>query len=142
MTNLVLHSNRIGRELDNWFDSMFGRSTMTRTDFDYVPRVNIVQDDNEVRMTFELAGMKKEDVKVVVHDSVLTVSGERVIKSESNDKDSVRSEIRSGSFSRSFTLPDSLDSGKIAADYANGLLELVIPKAEEKKPKEIEVKIK
>ena len=110
MTNLVLHSNRLGRDLDNWFDSLFGRPTLARGELDYVPRVNIVEDDNQIKMIFELAGMKKEEVKVVVHDGVLTVSGERNMKSESNEKGFVRSEIRSGDGSKDMTQRDVMTS--------------------------------
>jgi HSP20 family protein len=92
-------------------------------------------------LTFELPGMDKKDIKVQVKDSVLTVSGKRELKSETKEGNTVRSEIWSGSFSRSFTLPDSINPEKIAADYKNGLLEIRMDKLEEVKPKEIEVRV-
>jgi len=103
--------------------------------------VMIRETNDNVQLTFELPGMKKDDIKVAVRDGVLTVSGSREFKSESKDDDYVRCEICSGSFSRSFTLPESVNSEKISADYKNGLLEIKLDKLEEVKPKEIEVKV-
>jgi len=78
---------------------------------------------------------------VTMHDGLLTVSGRREFKQESKDDSCVRREIHSGEFSRSFTLPDTVDADKIQADYRNGLLEIKLAKLEEVKPKEIEVKV-
>jgi len=141
MTYLV-PTNRISREIDNLFNSFFNfPSVRTERRCDFMPRVNIKDTKDDVTLTFELPGMEKKDIKVMVKDDVLTVSGERSFKSEEKDDGFVRTEISTGSFSRSFTLPDTVDGEKISADYKNGMLEIKLTKLEEVKPKEIEVKV-
>ncbi len=141
MTYLV-PTNRIAREIDNLFNDFFNfPSYRTADSCDFMPRVNIRENDDNVFLTFELPGMEKKDIKVVVKDNVLTVSGERNFKTEEKGDGYVRTEISSGTFSRSFTLPDTVDGEKISADYKNGLLEIKLAKKEEVKPKEIEVKV-
>ena len=141
MTYLV-PTNRISREIDNLFNSFFNfPGVRTERCCDFMPRVNIKDTKDDVTLTFELPGMEKKDIKVMVKDDVLTVSGERSFKSEEKDDGFVRTEISTGSFSRSFTLPDTVDGEKISADYKNGMLEIKLTKREEVKPKEIEVKV-
>jgi len=142
MTYLVPTTNRMVREMDSLFNSFFNfPSIKTERCCNFMPRVNIKDTKDDVTLTFELPGMEKKDIKVMVKDNVMTVSGERNLKSEDKDDGYVRSEISSGSFSRSFTLPDTVDSEKVSADYKNGMLEVKLTKKEEAKPKEIEVKI-
>lgn len=129
----------IDRFFEDWFKLASGRDVSYSADFS--PRVNIRETDDKVALTFELPGMNKNDIKVVVKDGVLNVSGQREFKNEEKNDEYVRRELRSGSFSRSFTLPDTIDADKIDADYKNGLLEVVMSKREEVKPKEVEVKI-
>ena len=105
------------------------------------PRVDVVESDNKVELTFEMPGMDKGDIKVLVKDNVLTVSGERKVNTEVKDDRYLRSEIYSGSFSRSFTFGDNVNPEKINADYKNGLLLVTLEKKEERKPKEIDVNI-
>ncbi len=141
MTYLV-PTNRIAREIDSMFNSFFRfPSVRSEPSCDFMPRVNIKETADDVTLTFELPGMEKKDIKVMVNDDVLTVSCDRNFKSEEKDNGFVRREIRVGSFSRSFTLPDSVDSEKVSADYKNGLLEIKLTKLEEAKPKEVEVKV-
>jgi HSP20 family protein len=107
----------------------------------FAPRVNIHESDDDLSIAFELPGMDKKDIKVTVVDGVLTVSGKREFAGESKDEHYRRHEIRSGEFSRSFTLPDTVNAEKVSADYKNGLLEVRLAKLEEVKAKEIEVKV-
>ena len=129
-------------ELDRLFENFCGTPAhRTECDCDFSPRVNIEETGNQLVLTFELPGMDKKDIKVQVKDRVLTVNGKRELKSEEKEGNTVRSEIWSGTFSRSFTLPDSINPEKIAADYRSGLLEIRMDKLDEVKPKEIEVKV-
>lgn len=148
MRNLVCTNNR--REVD--FDSLFNEffsfpavfgvgSPVTAERTDFRPRVNVSDTEDNLTLTFELPGLDKKDVKVLVRDSVLTVSGERQAKQEQKSDGYVRREISSGSFSRSFTLPDTVEAEKVSADYKDGLLHVVLPKSEAAKPKEIAVKV-
>ena len=133
------HSRSIDHFFDDWFNFPTARAVSYSTDFS--PRVNIRETEDSLALTFELPGMKKEEIKVAVKDDVLTVSGQREFKSESNEDEYVRRELRSGSFSRSFTLPDTVDHDKVSADYRDGLLEITLAKREEVKLKEIEVRV-
>ncbi len=144
MSNLVLRPVR--NRMDRWMDPFFEDFSRFPSMFfegkqDFAPRVNIGETDKTVSLTFELPGMEKEDIKVLVQDNVLTVSGQREVKNEDKTDDYLRSEISSGSFSRSFDLPDTVDAGKVDAEYKNGLLEVTLEKHEKALPKEIKVKI-
>lgn len=143
MTSLMIRPmmNR-WNELDRLFENIWGTpANHAECDCDFSPRVNIEENNDRLLLTFELPGMDKKDIKVQVKDRVLTVSGKRELKGETKEGNTVRSEIWSGSFSRSFTLPESINPEKIGADYKNGLLEVRMDKLEEVKPKEIEVKV-
>ncbi|MCP4685528.1 MAG: Hsp20/alpha crystallin family protein [bacterium] len=141
MTNLCVRPTRHWN-MDRMFEDFFGTPARWEAGHsDFAPRTNIEENDNEIGLTFELPGMDKGDIKVSVVDGVLSISGERKFKKEDTDANSLRSEIRTGSFSRSFTLPDTVDSEKISADYKDGLLLVRMAKLEEVKPKEIEVKV-
>jgi HSP20 family protein len=134
--------NEFNSELDNWFEDFFRWPTRARENSEgFAPRVNIDETKDEIKLTFELPGMEKKDIKVTIHDGMLEVSGKRDFQSESKDDCCVRREIRSGQFSRSFTLPDTVNAEKINADYKNGMLEVKLAKLEEVKPKEIEVQV-
>lgn len=129
-------------DFDRMLGDMFGRPMASQSrESGFAPRVNIHESDDDLRIAFELPGMDKKDIKVTLVDGVLTVSGKREFTASSNDEHYHRYEIRSGEFSRSFTLPDTVSSDKISADYKNGLLEVRLAKLEEVKPKEIEVKV-
>lgn len=106
------------------------------------PRVNIKEDDEQISMIFEVPGMEKDEIKINVKEGVLTLSGERKVELEDKKNGFVRAEFQSGSFKRSFTLPDTVNTEKIQADYKNGLLTVVLPKLEEVKPKEIDIQVK
>ena len=145
MTNLTIRHPRTGfaRDLDRFFDGFFAPMWREREgEQGYSPRVNIQEGKDDVRLVFELPGMEKDDIKITVADNVLTVSGRREFKAEENEGDFVRCEIRTGSFNRSFTLPDTVDTEKISADYKAGLLTVAMAKREEVKPKQIEVSVK
>lgn len=144
MTNLMIQPRRIGRELDRFFDDFLtGQGAVYNDTRAFSPNVNIKETKDHVILTFEVPGIDKKDVKVTVKDNLLTVSGSREFKSEETDSDTkwVRTELRSGQFSRSFTLPETVNHEKISADYRHGLLEIKLEKIEQVKPKEIEVKI-
>jgi len=142
MTHVVCSPNRVGVNLDRVFNDLFaGIPAWTNVGTDFSPRVNITENDERIKLEFDLPGMVKDDVKVSVKDRLLTVSGERKVEKKDEKENFVRSEIFTGQFSRSFTLPETVDADKISADYKNGLLSLALPKTEKAKPKQIDVKI-
>lgn len=105
------------------------------------PVVDITEDDKEYAIKAELPDVKKEDIKLNVHDNVLTITGERKYEKEEKGKKYHRVERAYGSFMRSFTLPEDADGTKVTAEYKDGLLNVRLPKSEKAKPKSIEVKV-
>lgn len=108
---------------------------------EWSPLVDITEDEKEYTIKAELPDVKKEDIKLNVHDDVLTITGERKYEKEEKGKKYHRVERAYGSFMRSFTLPENADGSKIAAEYKDGLLKVRLPKSEKAKPKAIEVKV-
>jgi HSP20 family protein len=117
----------------NWFEKEFGQA---------FPAVNINETSKEFNLEFAAPGFKKDDFKVNIDDNVLTISAET--KSEKNEetKKYTRKEYSYNSFTRSFTLPENVNTENIDAKYDNGILKLSVPKKEETKAlpkKEIKV---
>ena len=107
-----------------------------------LPVVDIIERENDFNIKVELPGVDKKDVKITVQNDVLTIKGEKKQESEKKGENYYRVERYYGTFQRSFTLPSSVASDNINASYDNGILTINIPKVEEAKPKEIEVKEK
>jgi HSP20 family protein len=105
------------------------------------PVVDIFDKGNEVVIHAEVPGMKKEDIDVRVENNILTIRGKKERKDEVKEDGYFRTERVYGAFSRSFSLPTTVEVSKIAAEYRDGVLTLRLPKAEEAKPRQIEVKI-
>ncbi len=105
------------------------------------PAANII--DNEKDFTIELAvpGMSKEDFNIKLDDDILSITVEREVEEEKEDKNFTRREFRHDGFCRSFSMPDIVAQEKIKADYKNGVLSVVLPKSEEAKVKGREIKI-
>ena len=108
---------------------------------EWSPLVDITEDDKEYVIKAEIPEMKKEDIKINVHDEVLTITGERKYEKEEKGRKYHRVERSYGSFLRSFSLPEDADGTKIIAEYKDGVLKVRLPKSEKAKPKTIEVKI-
>ena len=108
----------------------------------WIPSIDVVETKEGIRFQAELAGMKPEDIHLEVEDNVLTISGERRFEQKVEEDKYYRIERRYGSFSRSIALPQGVKTDGIEANYENGVLEVAVPKAEEAKPKRIDVSIK
>jgi HSP20 family protein len=108
---------------------------------EWSPVVDITEDEKEYVIKAEIPEMKKEDIKISVHEDVLSISGERKYEKEEKGKKYHRVERSYGSFVRTFTLPEDADGSKIAAEYKDGLLKVRLPKSEKPKSKAMEVKI-
>ena len=108
----------------------------------FVPAVNTREGEYAYHVEVDLPGIKKEDIDIDVEDNVLTISGERKTKKEVKEEDYYKIESQYGKFSRSFTLPEKVDTENIHAESKNGVLEVIVPKLkeEEKKAKKIKVK--
>lgn len=108
---------------------------------EWAPLVDIMEDEKEYLIKAELPEVKKEDVKLSVHDDVLTITGDRRYEKEENDKKFHRIERAYGSFARNFMLPEDVDESKVAADFKDGVLKVHVPKSKKAKPQSIEIKI-
>lgn len=105
-----------------------------------MPAVEVSEDDDRYVVTAELAGVKKDDVTVEVHEGVLTLRGEKKSEREEKKEHSRYTERVFGSFSRSFSLPSNADVDQIETAFKDGVLSITIPKAEEAKPRVISIR--
>ena len=141
--------NDLRDELDSLFELPLagpGRSSQLFTGWS--PAVDLYQNNDNVVALVELPGMKKEEIEISLHDGMLTIAGER--KSETTSADAngngdgskaERTERYIGTFRRSIALPVRVDANKVTATYKDGILTVTLPKAEEAKPKQIQVNI-
>lgn len=106
------------------------------------PVLDIFEDADRVTVKLEAAGLKKDDFDISLHDDTLTVSGERKSETERSEGESFRSERFFGHFTRTVTLPALVKADAVSATYADGVLTITLPKAEEAKPRKIEVNVK
>ncbi|MCM2278251.1 MAG: Hsp20/alpha crystallin family protein [Oligoflexia bacterium] len=144
--------NRMQRRIDRMFDEFFSgtpfpnligptRSLLEMGEREYIPACDVQDSDTQYLLSFDLPGVKKEDVKIDLRDNLLTVSGERKEESYKEEKGKRVSEERMyGSFVRSFTLPSGVDPNKVEASYENGVLQIAIPKAPEAQGRHIPIK--
>jgi HSP20 family protein len=127
-------------ELDSFFElpfwSNFGRAGQLFTGWS--PALDLYQTSDNVVAVVELPGMRKEDIDISLHDGTLTISGERRRESTGGEK-AERTERYVGTFRRSIALPTRVDASKVSAAYEDGILKVSLPKAEEAKPKQIQV---
>ena len=121
-------------ELPSW--SNFGRQGQLFSGWS--PALDLYQNNDNVIAVVELPGMRKEDIEISLHEGTLTINGERKSESSNGEK-AERSERYTGKFRRSITLPARVDPNKVSATYRDGILTVTLPKAEEAKPKQIQV---
>ena len=131
--------------MNRLFDEFFGRrgplTFETEESWGFAPPVDIYEDAHKLTFKVEIPGMEEKDLKVEIEDNTLTVSGERKVEKEIKEEHFRRKERHCGTFSRSFALPASVDTEKIEANYANGMLAIEFPKRAEAKPKQIKVNV-
>lgn len=116
-----------------------GKEDMTVSQ--WLPLVDITEDDKEYLIKVELPEVKREDVKVTVENGVLTICGQRRFEKEEKERKYHRVERAYGSFTRSFSVPDDADESQVSAEFKDGLLSVRLTKSEKARPKSIEVKV-
>jgi HSP20 family protein len=126
------------------FGDAYGRRTeddiMLRGD--WIPPVDIFENGHgEIVIKAELPGLDKKDIDLRVENNTLTIRGERKRESEVKDENYHRVERVYGAFTRSFSVPQTVDAGRVTADYKDGVLTVVLPVKEEAKPRQIQVKV-
>lgn len=108
----------------------------------WIPAVDIYQNgEHELVLKAELPDMTREDIDITVEKGTLTIKGEKKFASDVKEEHFHRLERRYGTFSRSFSLPDSVDAAKVSADYKNGVLTVRLPQREETKPRQIKINV-
>jgi HSP20 family protein len=107
---------------------------------DWSPRIDIIENNHNFIVKAELAGLNKDDVKITLQDNILTLKGEKKEEKERKDANYRICERRYGKFIRSFRLPSTVNSKKIDASFKDGILSLTLPKTEEARLQEIEIK--
>jgi len=133
---LLVKPEPFTREIDRVFDAFFGQTDQGRR---WVPPMDLVEVEDHFVLKADLPGLAEGDVNIEVQDGTLTISGERKAEHEEREKGWYRIERAFGSFNRSLTLPDGVDADRIDASFANGVLEVRIPKPEERKPRRISI---
>ena len=107
----------------------------------FLPPVDIYEDEHSLQLKLEVPGIEQKDLDVKVENNVLTVSGERKFEKEEKEENFRRVERRYGSFTRSFTLPNTVNPEDVSADYNDGVLKIRLGKRAEAKPKQIKVNV-
>ena len=140
----VRELNTIQNEVNRLFNTFFdtptpgnGGATLRR----WIPAMDLVETENEFILRADLPGVPEKDVQIELEDNVLTISGARKAEHEQRQEGYYRVERSSGSFSRSLTLPDGVDPGAVSASFDRGVLEVQIPKPEQRKPQKVAISV-
>lgn len=148
MTNIIRRDpffelTSLQERLNELFNRPFGFDVTgfepPMTSANFVPPVNIFEDEHSIKLEAEIPGVSLEDLKITLENNVLTLTGERKFKKEEKKENFYRLERRFGKFTRSFTLPVSVDPEKVNAVFENGVLDITLAKREEFKPKQITI---
>src|SRR6266704_5631579 len=131
--------NRMNRLFRESFSPEGPEEALTTTSF--APPVDIYEDEHTITLKLEVPGIDEQDIDVRIEGNTLSVHGERKFEEEEKEENFRRVERQYGSFTRSFTLPSSLDPGQVSADYDKGVLKIRLAKKAEAKPKQIKVNV-
>src|SRR5579863_8030777 len=135
LTTLQDRMNRLFR--DTYGD---GRDEALTTS-NFAPPVDIYEDEHNITLELEVPGIEEKDIDVRIENNTLTIQGERTIEKEEKEENFRRVERQYGSFTRSFTLPGSVDPGQVTAHYDKGVLKIRLAKKTEAKPKQIKINV-
>jgi HSP20 family protein len=131
--------NRMNRLFHESYSPEGPEEALTTTSF--APPVDIYEDEHNITLKLEVPGIDEKDIDVRVEGNTLTVHGERKIEKEEKEENFRRVERQYGSFTRSFTLPSSVDPAQVSANYDKGVLKINLAKKAEAKPKQIKVNV-
>ncbi len=131
--------NRMNRLFRESYSAEGPEEALTTTSF--APAVDIYEDEHNITLKLEVPGIDEKDIDVRIESNTLTVHGERKIEKEEKEENFRRVERQYGSFTRSFTLPSSVDAGQVSANYDKGVLKISLAKKAEAKPKQIKVSV-
>ena len=131
--------NRMNRLFRESYNDAGQDESLTNSSF--APAVDVYEDEHNVTLKIEVPGIDEKDIDVRIENNTLTVHGERKIEKEEKEENYRRVERQYGSFTRTFTLPLTVDAEKVAANYDKGVLKITLPKKAEAKPKQIKVNV-
>ena len=139
----VRELNTIQNEMNRLFNTLFepggGQGNVPSTARRWLPAMDLVESGEEFVLRADLPGLNENDVNIELEDNVLTISGERKSEHEERQEGYYRLERASGAFSRSLTLPEGVDPEKVQASFERGVLEVRIPKPEQRKPRKVTI---
>jgi HSP20 family protein len=131
--------NRLNRLFRESHSAEVPEEALTTTGF--APLVDIYEDEHNITLKIEVPGIDESEIDVLIENNTLTVNGERKIEKEEKQENFRRVERQYGSFSRSFTLPSSVDPAQVSAHYDQGVLKINLAKKAEAKPKQIKISV-
>ena len=126
-------------DMNRLFDGFFQGRAANGEGRRWIPAMDLVETEDHLVLRADLPGMSEDDVSIEIKDGVLTVSGERSAEHESGNEGFYRVERAFGRFSRTLTLPQGVDAGAVSAGFDRGVLEVRIPKPEERKPTKVQI---
>jgi HSP20 family protein len=133
--------NTLQSTLNRVFQDYGRGSDELMTSGTFVPPVDIYEDQHGITLKMEVPGVAEQDINIQLENNTLSVSGERKFEKNEKEENFHRIERRYGSFTRSFTLPNTVDNEKVSASYDNGILSIQLAKKAEAKPKQIKVTV-
>ena len=136
---LLMRPEPFSSEINRLFDTLFEAGHSANRNQRWAPAMDLVEADDHFVLKADLPGLSEKDVAIEVQDGTLKISGERKEEHEQSERGWYRIERSFGSFARSLTLPEGVDPDGITAEFRDGVLELRIPKPEERKPRRIEI---
>jgi HSP20 family protein len=139
-SNVFRDLGRLQEEMNTLFERFAGRRSLLSS-AGVFPSVNVSQDNDNIYVTAELPGIKAKEIDITIEDDSLSIKGERRLEPEKAGVSYHRRERESGAFNRSITLPTRVEADKVTANSKDGVLDIVLPKAEEVKPKKIDIKV-
>jgi HSP20 family protein len=134
---LLMKPEPFTADFDRLFNQFFDRNQAAQR---WVPSMDLVEYDDHFLLRADLPGLGEDDVSIEVRDNTLTLSGERKAEHEDRQRGYYRLERQYGKFSRALSLPEGVNAEAIEANFDHGVLEVTIPKPEERKPRRIEIK--
>ena len=134
--------NTLQEQVNRLFEDSFSRSRSGHAELaSWAPGVDVYETENELVVKADLPDVQEKDIDVRVENNTLTIRGERKFSNEVQDDNYLRIERAYGTFTRSFSLPNTVNTEAIKADYRNGVLSVSMPKREETKPKQIKISV-
>jgi HSP20 family protein len=131
--------DRVNRLFNDSFNPVTSQESLAAGSF--VPPVDVYEDEQNIRLKMEVPGIDEKDIDIRMENSLLTVRGERKLESETKEENYHRIERRYGSFTRSFTLPNTVNPEDVKASYSKGVLTIALGKRAESRPKQIKVDV-